>query len=86
MACVFYTKRALRSLMSAPANIWKRIREEVALLAENPTALENNITKLHGREGYRLRVGDWRVIYEWQDGCAVILVVHDVGPRGRIYH
>ncbi len=86
MERVLYTKRALRGLMNAPANVRERIREKIALLVQNPSALKNNITKLHGREGYRLRVGDWRVIYEWQGCCPVILVVLDVGPRGRIYH
>jgi mRNA interferase RelE/StbE len=45
--------------------------------------LANNVKKLGGREDeYRLRVGNWRVIFS-QDG--VILDVLKVRPRGRAY-
>lgn len=85
MAGLSYRKQALRALARAPANVRARIRAKIALLAENPAALAGNIKKLQGREGYRLRVGDWRVIYEWRDGMPVILVILDIGPRGGIY-
>jgi mRNA interferase RelE/StbE len=50
----------------------------------NPYAANNNLKRLHGRDGYRLRVGDWRVLYELQDDRLVMLVL-EVGPRGGIY-
>jgi mRNA interferase RelE/StbE len=53
-------------------------------VAANPYAPNNNLVKLRGIEGYRLRVGDWRVIYELEDDRLVMLVV-DVGSRGGIY-
>lgn len=53
-------------------------------VAADPYAPNNNLTKLQGRDGYRLRVGDWRVIYELQDERLVMLVL-DMGPRGDIY-
>ena len=59
------------------------IRDKLRLLAENPHATNSNATKLQGRAGYRLRVGDWRVIYELVDDVLVILVL-DIGPRGGI--
>ncbi|MCM2357171.1 MAG: type II toxin-antitoxin system RelE/ParE family toxin [Geobacteraceae bacterium] len=60
------------------------IRDKLRQLAVDPYATNNNVTKLQGREGYRLRVGDWRVIYEIRDECLTILVL-DIGPRGGIY-
>jgi mRNA interferase RelE/StbE len=39
---------------------------------------------LSGREGWRIRVGDDRVLYEIRDEVLVILVV-DVGHRREIY-
>jgi len=50
----------------------------------DPYAPNNNLTKLQRRSGYRLGVGDWRVIYELQDDRLVMLVL-EVGSRGGIY-
>jgi len=49
--------------------------------AADPGSQANNVTALQGREGIRLRVGDWRVIM--QDGQ--VLAVLEIGPRGSIY-
>lgn len=67
-----------------PATTARLIRDKLRHLAEDPHAPNNNVAKLQGRLGYRLRVGDWRVIYEIQDERLVILVL-DIGPRGGIY-
>ncbi|MDR6772926.1 type II toxin-antitoxin system RelE/ParE family toxin [Azospirillum sp. BE72] len=40
--------------------------------------------KLKGRDGYRLRVEDWRVIYTIEAGVLVLIVI-EIGPRGDIY-
>lgn len=87
MACMYevvFTKQALRSLRRIPRNIAMLIREKLEQLAEDPYAPNNNVTKLVGRPGYRLRVGDWRVIYELQDGQLILLVIK-IGPRGEVY-
>ncbi len=81
---VVFTKQALRSLRRIPRNIAMLIREKLEQLAADPYAPNNNVTKLVGRPGYRLRVGDWRVIYELQDGQLILLVIK-IGPRGEVY-
>ena len=58
------------------------IRSKIEQYADAPASLANNVKKLQGRNGYRLRVGDWRVIFD-QDG--VVLDVLQIGPRGSIY-
>lgn len=67
-----------------PKNTARLIRDKVQLLAENPHSSTHNTKRLQGRAGYRLRVGDWRVIYEIIDEQLVILVL-DIGTRGGIY-
>ena len=58
-----------------------KIRE----VAADPYAPNNNLAKLQGRDAaYRLRVGDWRVIYELHDD-RLMMVILEVGPRGGIY-
>jgi mRNA interferase RelE/StbE len=43
---------------------------------------DNNATKLQGREGFRLRLGDWSVLYESEKNRLLNL---DVKPRGGAY-
>jgi mRNA interferase RelE/StbE len=82
MYTVVYTKEAVRSLRRLPRNIAELIRSKITEIAADPYTTHNNVTKLVGRPGYRLRVGDWRVIYELQNQQVVLLVIK-VGPRGR---
>ncbi|HIP73092.1 MAG TPA: hypothetical protein EYH05_17065, partial [Anaerolineae bacterium] len=50
----------------------------------NPYARHNNVTSLQGSPYYRLRMGDWRVVYEIQDEKLIILVIK-VASRGKVY-
>lgn len=81
---VTYVKQAERSLRKLPKNISNRIQEKLTIIAENPYGHHNNVTKLKERPEYRLRVGDWRVIYEIHDGELIILVIK-IAPRGSVY-
>ncbi len=58
--------------------------EKIREIAANSYVSNNNLTKLQGRDGYRLRIGNWRVIYELQDDRLIMLVL-DVGSRGGTY-
>ena len=81
---VVTTKSFGKALARLPLNWQKRIVAKIKEVAFDPDAPNNNLTKLQGRDGYRLRVGDWRVIYELQNDRLVMLVL-EVGPRGGIY-
>jgi mRNA interferase RelE/StbE len=65
-----------------PRNIAETIQKKIAALAEDPHGPNNNVKKLQGRDGYRLRVGNWRVLYDLADGRLLVL---DVKPRGGAY-
>lgn len=65
-----------------PANTATLIRSKIEAYADDPTSQANNVKSLKGREGIRLRVGNWRVIMDDQGN---ILAVLDIGPRGGIY-
>jgi mRNA interferase RelE/StbE len=84
MCRVITTKSFDKALAKLPVNWQKRIVAKIREVAVNPYARNSNLTKLQGRDGYRLRVGDWRVIYELHDDCLVMMVL-EVGPRGGIY-
>jgi mRNA interferase RelE/StbE len=81
---IVFTKSALKFLRKMPRNEEKRIRTKLAQLSKDPYARNVNVTKLQNRPGFRLRVGDWRVIYDVIDEELVILVLK-VGSRGGIY-
>jgi mRNA interferase RelE/StbE len=51
-------------------------------LAENPRP--HGCKKLKGREAYRVRLGDYRIIYEIRDKVLIVSIV-DVGHRKEIY-
>jgi len=81
---VVFTKEADRTLRKLPRNVAALIRTKINEIAANPYGQHNNVTKLTGREGYRLRIGDWRVLYELRNNQLVLLVVK-IGPRGSVY-
>lgn len=81
MKPVSYTRAALRSLKRMPANVAGLIMTKVDQYAADPASLANNVTNLKGRDGIRLRVGDWRVIM--REG--VVIEVLEIGPRGGVY-
>ena len=74
-------EKALRRL---PRNTAKRIRSKLLALAADPFARNSNVRKLTGREGYRLRVGNWRALYTI-DPCNEIISVLVIKPRGGAY-
>ena len=82
MKPVTYTRAALKALRKIPADVAERIIGKIEQYAADPASQTKNVTALKGREGIRLRVGDWRVIMN-DDG--VVLAVLDIGPRGSIY-
>jgi mRNA interferase RelE/StbE len=65
-----------------PRNVAATIEKKIVALAADPYAPNNNATKLQGRVGYRLRVGDWRVLYDLERER---LLVMDIKPRGGAY-
>ena len=51
-------------------------------LPENPRP--HGYKKLTGRDGYRLRVDDYRIIYDFLDNNLIIEIVN-IGSRGGVY-
>lgn len=79
---IIYDKLAIKALMRMPATDAQRIRRKIRQYAEAPAALASNVKKLQGVDYYRLRVGDWRVIFK-EDG--LIIDVVRIATRGDVY-
>ena len=73
---------ALRALRKLDPKVRPRIEGVVALLAEDPRPPASR--PLKGRPGYRVRVGDYRIIYTVQDDV-LLIVVFTLGHRRDVY-
>jgi mRNA interferase RelE/StbE len=51
-------------------------------LRNNPRPVTSK--KLHGREGYRMRIGDYRVLYTVDDRAKTVVII-SVGHRQDVY-
>lgn len=76
-------KSAAKALKKIPKSDRRRIIEKIDSLAENPP--DPNITKMQGHNPFhKVRIGDYRIVYEINEGALVILIVK-VGHRKDIY-
>lgn len=73
---------AARALRKLPPDIRPRIQGAIALLAEDPRPPASRA--LRGRPGYRLRVGDYGIIYAVADDVLLVVVV-TLGHRRDVY-
>jgi len=73
---------AVRALKKLDPPIRRRIQGAITLLAEDPRPPASR--PLRGRPAFRVRVGDYRVIYTIADDVLLVVVV-TVGHRRDVY-
>jgi len=79
---VVVTKSAQKQLLALPVEVRSRVTERIEALGKAPRPAD--VKKLRGREGWRIRLGDYRVIYEIHDRILRVIVIN-VGHRREIY-
>lgn len=79
---LFFKDSVKKDLNSIAKNDLRQIMERIESLAENPRPL--GCEKLSGQEKYRLRQGNYRIIYSIQDSQLTVWVVK-VGHRREVY-
>ena len=79
---VWVLRRAQKELAQLPRDSYNQVRDRILALADGPKP--SGCRKLTGREGWRLRVGDFRVLYEIDDESKRVTILH-VGHRRDIY-
>jgi mRNA interferase RelE/StbE len=82
MYSIDFSKKAQKKLDKLSDDIANPILSAIGSLSNNPRP--QGYRKLKGRKGYRIRVGDYRVIYEIFDNILLIDVI-DLGHRKEIY-
>jgi mRNA interferase RelE/StbE len=75
-------KSVQKELDRLPDEIARRILVRLAGLETNPRPAD--VKKLKGRDAWRIRVSDYRVIYEIHDRVLQVIVI-TVGHRREIY-
>lgn len=75
-------RKAQKKLSKIPEPYYSNLKTAILELGENPRP--QGYIKLKGREGYRIRVANYRIIYEIQDNVLLVDVI-DLGHRKDIY-
>ena len=76
------SKKAQKKLDKLSDSIAEPLFNAIADLEEDPRP--NGYRKLKGRDGYRIRVGDYRIIYEIYDHELIVDII-TLGHRKDIY-
>jgi mRNA interferase RelE/StbE len=80
---VIIEKKALKALEKFAESDYQKIKTEILQLQDNPRP--HGCKKLKGRDAYRIRIGDYRVIYEIRDKILLVSVIL-IGHRKDIYN
>ena len=75
-------KSAVKEIENLPKRDMQAVLEKVHSLGENPR--QEGCKKLSGQEKYRVRCGDYRIVYSIEDVILIVYVVK-VGHRRDVY-
>jgi mRNA interferase RelE/StbE len=71
---IIITKSIQKQLDNLPSNIQERVYDKISQLAEEPRP--DGVVKLKGYDNeYRVRIGDYRLVYEIQDEKLIVLII-----------
>jgi mRNA interferase RelE/StbE len=79
---VLVSRSAERELRQVPKRDRRRIVERIRSLVDNPTPPSS--IKVEGETRYRLRQGDWRILYEIDRSSKAVDIVK-IGHRREVY-
>lgn len=79
---ILLTKSAAKELESVPTRDRQRIVTRIGTLADNPRPM--GCEKLSSDDKYRMRQGDYRILYEIIDAELIVTVVR-IGNRREVY-
>ncbi len=79
------TRCAAKQLMRL-GPVRQTILAKIDQYAADPTSLANNVKTLKDREEFRLRVGDYRVLFTVsEDGTVTIMTIIAIAHRREVY-
>lgn len=82
---VEFTKSARKEFERLPAKVRGNAVEALSLLSKNPYSALLKTKKLKGADNvYRIRIGEYRIVYEIRDDRLIVLVIK-IGHRSDVY-
>lgn len=85
MYTILFSTQALRVYIKLDSNLRKQIDQKMLSIVNDPYEKNNNIKSINGKKHcYRLRVGDWHVVYEIVQNQLKIIVIN-IGQRKEVY-
>jgi mRNA interferase RelE/StbE len=79
---VLFVRSAEKEMNRLPGTVHTRLSKRILSLEDNPRP--RGVRKLSGREEYRLRVGDYRILYLIDDRNNLVTILA-VGHRREVY-
>ena len=79
---ILFTRSAAKEIERVPTKDRHRIVTRIGALADNPRPV--GAEKLSGDDKYRIRQGDYRILYEIVDAALIVTVVR-IGNRREVY-
>ena len=77
-------KAARKSLRKMPVAARAHMLDALTRIARRPEWSGLDVIRLVGRPGYRLRIGQYRAVFERNDAAFIILVIN-IDSKGEIY-
>jgi mRNA interferase RelE/StbE len=75
-------KKVERELSLLPESVFDKVLPHLKILTTNP--FPQNSKKLHNRNGYRLRVGDYRILYD-VNHVEKLIIIQRIAHRKDVY-
>lgn len=80
-----YSKQAVKDIKKLPKNIAPKIKTAIEGLTLNPPKGDIKVMQGYSDGRRRLRVGKYRIIFQYREDGEVYVWVIEIGSRGDIY-
>lgn len=81
---VLYSSSARKSLLRLPKDVQRRVVGGVERIAQDPRGAPNTRKVKGSKDRYRLRVREYRVVYDIEDAVKILWIVR-IGHREEVY-
>ena len=79
---ILFTRQSEKDLSNLPKLDFRKVEVAIAKLADNPRPPKSK--KLTARDSWRIRIGNYRVIYLIEDDNLIVIVI-EIGHRKEVY-